>query len=284
MACYNRWEQTAPGGLVRQLACGQCIGCRIEQARQWSVRCMHEASLHDPDNEFVTLTYDDDHLPADGSLNLRHVQLFLKRLRRHFRGANIRYFLSGEYGADRDRPHYHALLFGVRFPDRVYFKRSPSGERIYTSKTLTDLWKLGFASTGEVTAQSANYVARYVQKKLTGPMQYKYERIDQNGEVYKLKPEFGIMSKRPAIGKRWLDKYMTDIYPSGMMVHNGITQRPPRYYDKQHQKRRPSHHRRLQIEREIKARDKMTMDNTNSRLEQKETVKKSQLSLSKRKL
>ena len=76
--------------------CGRCIGCRLERARQWSIRCIHEASLYEA-NCFVTLTYDDDNLPLDGSLRPRDMVLFLKRLRKRF-GPGIRFFQCGEYG------------------------------------------------------------------------------------------------------------------------------------------------------------------------------------------
>ena len=103
-----------------EVACGRCIGCRKEYARQWAMRCLHEASLFD-ENSFVTLTYDDKHLPAGGTLVKRDVQLFLKRLRRKFSDRTIRYFFSGEYGGDTLRPHYHGCLFGFAFPDQVAF-------------------------------------------------------------------------------------------------------------------------------------------------------------------
>ena len=89
--------------------CGQCIGCRLERSRQWAVRCIHEASLHE-DNCFITLTYDDAHLPTDLSLNVSHFQKFMKRLRKRF-GEGIRFFHCGEYGENFGRPHYHACLF-----------------------------------------------------------------------------------------------------------------------------------------------------------------------------
>jgi hypothetical protein len=99
-----------------KVACGQCIGCRLERSRQWAIRCVHEASLHEH-NSFITLTYNDENLPADGSLDVRHWQLFMKRLRKRH-GSGIRYFHCGEYGSKHRRPHYHACLFGLDFPDK----------------------------------------------------------------------------------------------------------------------------------------------------------------------
>jgi len=59
------------------LPCGQCIGCRLERSRQWAMRCIHEAQLHQ-NNCFITLTYDDEHLPKDLSLDHRDFQLFFR--------------------------------------------------------------------------------------------------------------------------------------------------------------------------------------------------------------
>ena len=132
MACYKplRAWQCANGDVVfaelgrfditRQLdlPCGQCVGCRLERSRQWAMRCLHEAKMHDR-NCFVTLTYNNDNVPADRSLNYRDFQLFMKRLRFHFRGVPIRFYMCGEYGEDFGRPHFHACLFGLDFPDKT---------------------------------------------------------------------------------------------------------------------------------------------------------------------
>ena len=103
-------------GVKIQLPCGQCIGCRLERSRQWAIRCMHEKSLYSL-SSFLTLTYDDDHLPPNGTLVKRDFQLFMKRLRWEM-GDGIRFFACGEYGDGNLRPHYHALLFNVDFPDK----------------------------------------------------------------------------------------------------------------------------------------------------------------------
>ena len=77
------------------LPCGQCIGCRIDYSRTWAIRCLHESKLHD-ENSFLTLTYDDDHLPSDLSLDKTHFQKFMKRLRSRFPDRVIRYYHCGE--------------------------------------------------------------------------------------------------------------------------------------------------------------------------------------------
>lgn len=195
---------------------------------------MHEASLHEA-NCFVTLTYSDEHLPEDSGLRYRDYQLFMKRLRKHYPRA--RFFACGEYGDRFKRPHYHAALFGVSFPDATPAARSPSGALLQSSALLTSLWKLGHASIGDLTEQSAAYMARYVLKKQSkGPLlnqNYHYTRVDPDtGEVFDVSPEFVRMSLKPGIGKRWIEKYHQDVYPIDAINNHGRLSKPPRYYDK----------------------------------------------------
>lgn len=222
------------------LPCGQCIGCRLERSRQWAVRCMHEASLKE-DNCFVTLTYDDDHLPKNGSLVLSDFQNFMKRLRKSIAPKRVRFFHCGEYGERFGRPHYHTLLFGHYFEDRAFFSER-NGHRLYTSKALSELWPHGFATFGAVTFESAAYVARYVLKKVTG------EKAEEHykGRV----PEYITMSRRPGIGTGWFAKYASDVYPRDSVVVRGVRTRPPRFYDGLLGKEDPSMLALLKIDRE----------------------------------
>ena len=128
-----------PGYESFEVPCGQCIGCRLERSRQWAMRCCHEASLYDL-NCFITLTYDPEHLPPDGSLVLDHFQRFMKRLRKRF-GSGIRFFHCGEYGEKFARPHYHACLFNFDFPDKVLYTIRDE-IRLYRSAILEELWPL----------------------------------------------------------------------------------------------------------------------------------------------
>lgn len=204
-----------------QLACGQCVGCRLDRARQWAVRCVHESKLHSQ-NCFLTLTYNDDNLPLNGSLNKRDIVLFLKRLRKKY-GKGIRFFQCGEYGDLHFRPHHHVLLFGHDFPDKQLFSCS-NDIRLYTSLELQALWPFGFCTVGDVTFDSACYVARYIMKKITG---------DKQDDYYKGKlPEFVTMSRRPGIGRDFYEKYRQDFYNYDTCVVKGdFVCRPPRYYD-----------------------------------------------------
>lgn len=211
------------------LPCGQCIGCRLERSRQWAIRCVHEASLYER-NCFITLTFAPEHLPKSGSLDKRDFQLFMKRLRKRY-GAGVRYFHCGEYGEKGGRPHYHACLFNFDFDDRELWS-TRGGVKLFTSKALQELWPFGFSTIGDVTFESAAYVARYVTKKVTGPAAAgHYERVDAKGEVTTVVPEYVTMSRRPGIGRPWLDRYISDVYPHDRVVLRGQEMHPPKYYD-----------------------------------------------------
>lgn len=194
---------------------------------------MHEASLHDA-NCFLTLTYGD---PAPQSLELDHIQRFWKRWRA--RGVRLRYYAAGEYtehdpwkGSPGGRPHWHACVFGADLPDKVDGGVSESGERIYRSKLLADLWPYGFSSVGAVTFESAAYVARYVMKKLTGDGEQDYYDIvdPDSGEIFKRRKEFSMMSK--GIGWNWLRLYWPEVAQKGKVVVRGHECNAPRFYMK----------------------------------------------------
>lgn len=216
----------------QEVPCGKCLGCRTEQARQWAVRLFHEGQVTKP-AWFVTLTYNDEEMPANGSLAPRDTQLFWKRLRKAFPDQSIRYYLCGEYGETTQRPHYHAVLLGARFPDMSHL-RGGGSDRVWTSGTLTDLWSHGLTEFSAVTWASASYVTGYVRKKvLQSQDPDHYTRYDpETGELVDLVPEFARMSRRPAIGLRWLQKYWEDVYPRDHVTVNGVKMKPPRYYDR----------------------------------------------------
>lgn len=216
------------------LACGQCIGCRITRAKHWSIRCMHEASLY-RDNCFITLTYNpvnvpmmditlDDPPERIATLRPRDFTLFMKKLRKRISPDKVRYFSCGEYGDQRSRPHFHALLFGFDFSDKYLHQITRRGDRLYRSSTLEELWPYGFSTIGAVTPMSAQYVARYIFKKING----RDSRYHYVGRV----PEYIVMSRRPGIGRDWIDKYKSDVYPHDFIVcDDGKKFSPPRYYD-----------------------------------------------------
>lgn len=227
-------------GVRVPIPCGQCVGCRLEKSRQWAMRCMHEKRLH-KDNCFVTLTYNDEHLPPAGTLVKRDLQLFMKRLR-NGRGAGIRFYACGEYGDLNRRPHYHAILFNTAFEDQRLYKVTKRGDRLYTSAILSALWSddrgpIGHAILGDVTFESAAYVARYVMKKVTGPLAAGYYDVtDRDGVVFRRCPEFTVMSRggrsgAGGIGIGWYKKYGKETYDHDSVVIRNRLVKPPRYYD-----------------------------------------------------
>jgi len=226
---------TAFVDLPLSLPCGQCIGCRLERSRQWAVRCVHEAQMHE-ENCFITLTFNPECLEKRDnpwSVDVRDWQLFIKRLRKRF-GPGIRFFHCGEYGEYSGRPHYHACLFNFDFPDKQIWKVN-NGQKLYVSKILEEIWPDGFCTVGSVTFESAAYVARYIMKKITGERAVRhYEHLDPvTGEITQLNPEYTTMSRRPGLGHGWLKKYESDVYPSDQIIINGKILKPPRYYDNQ---------------------------------------------------
>lgn len=211
-----------------QLPCGQCVGCRLERSRQWAIRCVLESKLY-ADNCVVTLTYRDDELPVGGSLNLRDIQGYMKRLRQRLVRSGrdliknpVRFFQCGEYGEDNLRPHHHAVLFNYDYEDKKLWKTS-GGVRLFRSDQLDKDWGKGFALIGDVTMESAAYVARYVMKKVNGVQAVTHYRG--------LKPEYVTMSRRPGIGSGWLSKFSGEVAVSDMVESGGMKMRPPRFFD-----------------------------------------------------
>ncbi|WNK13536.1 MAG: replication initiator protein [Microvirus sp.] len=277
------------------VACGRCIGCRLEKTRQWALRCVHEASQNEA-NAFVTLTYNDASLPTGGTLDKSAFPAFMKRLRKSqshrdefgnhwFR--RIRFFACGEYG-DRDRrPHYHAILFNY-YPEDARLAREKSGnkEALYTSKSLDRLWGLGHCWVGQVSYKSAGYTARYIVKKITGDLADEhYRTIDpRTGEVHQIEPEFALMSRRPGIGFQWFHKFHTDVYPSDFSIAQGFKSgKPPAYYDKLLDRRDPDMHAMLKAQRASKWQDpKVQANNTPARLAVREEVRTAAINLRSR--
>jgi ferredoxin-thioredoxin reductase catalytic subunit len=254
MSCtYPLMTNTQSYGIVN-VPCGRCMGCRLDRARDWSLRCIHEAQMHE-ENCFITLTYNNDNLPEDGSISKDVLQRFFKRLREKISPKLIRYYACGEYGSKSSRPHYHALIFGYQFPDlELHHVHSPTSNRftnsavankIYTSEILQDLWKFGFSTVGEVSMQSAGYVCRYIRKKIGGEM-----AIDH----YKgREPEFALMSRRPGLGATWFEKYYTDVFPKDFVTHEGKKYPIPRYYTNKLMRRDWNLYERVKADRAARA-------------------------------
>ena len=204
---------------------------------------MHEASLHD-ENCFLTLTFDDDHIPNPPTIAKRDVQLFLKRLRKKIAPKQIRYYACGEYGEKvkmpgsdtLGRPHYHLLIFGWTPPDAVLqYEDEELNIQRFTSELVESAWqKKGFCTSQQLTKETADYVARYAVKKIGGDLaKAHYTYIDpERYSIHQLEPEFGLQSSKPGIGRTWFDRYGESDCAKGYFHHNGVKQSVPKYYKK----------------------------------------------------
>lgn len=211
------------------LPCGKCLGCLLRRVSDWSLRCVYEAANWER-SSFLTLTYRSSELPANRSLLKSDHQRFFKRLRqrlaREHSCTTVKYFMCGEYGERKGRPHYHVVLFGWDFPDRIPVPNNPgSRDPLFTSPFLEEVWGHGDVRIGDVTSESAAYVARYSLKKLRGKSGKYYESA---GQV----PPYIACSK--GIAKRHFERFRRDHYPSDEAVCLTTCQkRPnPRYFDK----------------------------------------------------
>lgn len=240
----------------KEIPCGHCDGCRIDRSRDWANRCMLEMQYH-TDAWFVTLTYNDEHLPLAyavdettgearevATLSKRDWQLFMKRLRK-ITGQELRFFMCGEYGPKTYRPHYHAIIYGLKLDDVQFFSQRMLGKKIYTyyqSVTLQNAWSvlecdckgerqrnpIGHVLLGKVTWETCAYVARYCLKKAYG----------SDGDIlkkYGVTPEFVLMSRRPGIARQWFDEH-PECYEYDFInictPDGGKKVRPPKYFDR----------------------------------------------------
>ena len=305
------WRGRAEGcSSEMEVACGQCLGCRLDRSRMWAARIVHEASLYEyrTGNCFITLTYREPiecsmkqleqklHVPDDWSLHKSHFQKFMKRLRKYAGKQRIRYFHCGEYGRrcrhgfDLDdqecvfcnvgRPHYHAILFNCAFPDLEKYTQV-NGEDRFTSPILEKLWKYGFVDVGDVNFESAAYVARYALKKKNG-IQAEDWYVDFETGEYK-QPEYCTMSRRPGIGYEWYQKYRSDLFPSDEVPvpGSGVFKGMPRYYEELFKQEDPLSLEEIKELRQVFRREHAD-EYTPERLYAKYKVKKAQVELLKR--
>lgn len=183
--------------------CGHCVNCRKEHAKEWKIRLLHESQYHEF-FQFVTLTYDDDHLVSP-SLVKSDLQKFFKRLRKNT-GSKFKYFACGEYGPKTFRPHYHFIIFAF-FPVEVY----------------QSCWPLGFVKVGnKMSDKSLSYVSGYVDKKVCErPKDY-----IKKGLV----PPFLLSSQ--GLGLQWCLDNSKLLLEQGYIRYNGFPCPIPRYYRK----------------------------------------------------
>lgn len=193
------------------MPCRSCPECYAQTRREWISRAVAEAQMHDR-MCFLTLTYDDNHVPVaempdmDGvlmrhqTLQYRDFQLFMKRLRKHFKDVPIRFMCCGEYGSKTYRPHYHAILYGIGlqdFPDLIVHNKNSQGDLLYISKILDSIWQKGYILIGDCNVMTISYVAGYVDKKSS---EVKGKRFY---EITGVCPPFIRSSLRPGLGSNW---------------------------------------------------------------------------------
>lgn len=201
--------------------CRKCLPCRLNNAREKAIRCVHESQMHQ-NNIFLTLTYSDQHLRSP-RLNYKDFQDFMKRLR-ETREEKINYLVTGEYGDKTKRPHWHAILFNYKPEDALYLRTTDRGDHISSSVLLDEIWgkndpKKKPNEIGEVSLESAGYVARYAAKKLA----HGHDQSHDYHPVHKT-------SSRRAIGRTWIEKYYEHTFKNGFVVHKGMVTKIPRYY------------------------------------------------------
>lgn len=238
-----------------EVPCGQCIECRLRKSREWAARIMCEAQFSD-NSAFVTLTYDDLHLPIGSkgvpSLDFDHLKKFLKDFRRfceyHYGVSGVRFYGAGEYGESSARPHFHLCLFDL--PQQLvdknkYWSRSPLGDLYYRNEDIEKVWQRGNVIVADLTFQSAAYVSRYVTKKMTGDKADKYD-------ILGIQPEKALMSRRPGIGREFYDKYKYEIYTNDEFFLPGKgTLIPTKYFDKLYNIDDPAH---MEIVKSVRSR------------------------------
>lgn len=254
-----------------KLPCGQCLGCKIERSKSWAIRCVHESSLWDQ-NCFITLTFNKESINERKTLDKCDFVKFMKRLRKNHHGHNgeivnnkprwpIRFFHCGEYGTKLNRPHHHACLFNFDFVDKEIWE-TRNGIKLYRSLMLEKLWPYGFCTIGEVTFESAAYVARYITKKYNGQHaaeHYIRGNIDvidpETGETeaYFLEPEYITMSNRPGIAKGWFLKNPNDVFPKDYVTHKGRRFKTPAYYDRIYDQEHPNELQQIKHKRKLAA-------------------------------
>lgn len=230
------WSQSKAGkaGLPLDVPCGRCVGCRGAHAGCWGVRSVQEAKLHAPGTSHaLTLTYDDDHLPFDGSLSRLDLKLFHRRLRYELGSSASKQLSCGEYGGQFGRPHYHPCIFGYEIPDLRPWGRS-GDLPTFVSDRVSAIWGKGHVLIMPLTLGTAAYPAKYTVKGGEADFTRRphYRPHPLTGELHLVQPEFLSMSRGHSggIGAGWFDRFGGDAFPSDFVIVEGSRKKVPRYY------------------------------------------------------
>lgn len=214
-----------------QIPCGCCRECLSDISRQWSFRIMKEAQQYS-NNFFITLTYDDTHIPSNGMLDKKAISNFNKKLKvyldRKGLDSDFRFYGVGEYGSQTARPHYHVIYFNLDIPDLKFEYLDENKNLVFSSEFIRSIWNNGHIVIGSVDIGSACYVARYCDKKKRLNKTQKKELLER-GFI----PEFSVMSRRPGIGSNYLfnaiDRFERGLYQDYI---NGKSYSMPLYFNK----------------------------------------------------
>lgn len=173
------WKDKETGDFIKDYAwciditfvpCGNCIGCSLDHSKNWANRLKLENKYHDV-GFFITLTYDDDHLPKSHNLVKEDLQKFLKAMKNFYYnnfGVCPKFFAVGEYGGKSGRPHYHLLYWAdlrINSFKMDLVGSSELGNKLFSSELVSKFWQNGFNTVAEISDKTIAYVCRYSLKK-----------------------------------------------------------------------------------------------------------------------
>ena len=249
----------------KAMKCGRCIGCKAQVAKDWSVRCFHEATLHQrvwcdqdgtapiPDSCLLTLTYRDEELPPNKLLDHRDFQEFMYRLRQALKPRRIRFFMCGEYGGQTGRPHLHCVVFGW-FPDDYRQVQLPGGKLVGWSDFAFEKWRKGNVVVDAFSFEGAGYVAGYVAKKLDVWDSRRFVEVmdPETGEPRYVDPgpEYRKMSLKPrGLAYDWISSHLEEVYEEDLVRIRGYSFKPPKFYDEVLREHYPDWHAKVVADR-----------------------------------
>lgn len=282
------------------IPCRNCIGCKLDSSREWANRGYLEAQNYDKDEVwFVTLTYDEDHIHMPeiietkegftftkeewwkGNLELHDLQLFFKNLRKKCPGIKLKYMAAGEYGEEGQRPHYHAIIYGLKLDTNdLYNPRIINNEVYYQSKLIESCWvkredddtvtSRGISNVSQASWNTIAYTARYITKKING---------NGSEELYAAmgqRKEFFVCSTRPGIGHDYYMQHKNEIYSTDSITiknKKGITTcKPPKYFDDLYEKENPKRMKEIKAKRELESKNNELLKDMQSSLFRRERL------------
>jgi hypothetical protein len=283
------------GAEEQKVPCGKCLSCLIDKSKEWATRGFHESQCH-LENCFITLTYNDQHLPEHSTLVKEHLTRFIKRLRERIKPIQIKFLAAGEYGSAENthRPHYHLCIFGFAPMDKKYLFTNKHGDPVFTSDFIEQCWKdkddtepKGYITVSELNYRTVAYVARYTVKKIvprgkrkqekfwidteTGETNYDPEAYRYNLLMQNKIPEYITMSN--GIGKEWHKRHITDTHKDYITV-NYMKAKIPRYYDKLMEEKDPE---RLEAIKEKRIAVAKELERSDQENKQAATIKENQI-------